>query len=241
MKRVVHFEICAPHRADMCCRMRRFCLLVVVCLWPGLLRAQDSETEHKPILSPDKNWEYRVVDDTAVLVRAGDDKPAVTISGPDNDGTPLKTRTGTLVWAPDSRRFAFNYRAGGKFYTFDLYELAGTTWKKLPDVSDNDAPVEKLIDRSKRQQLKRLGAKKDANLNSVMETWRVRRWLTNDIFQAYAGSEARVTISESSEDHEYFGAAVLFTGKCDNRGGWKIVDSRLLSEAEDEKISKEDE
>ena len=220
--------------------MRRFYLLVLACLLPCVLRAQDSEAQPKPILSPDKNWEYRVVDDTAVLVKAGDDKPAVTLSGLD-DGAPLKTKTGTLVWAPDSRRFAFNYRAGGKSYTFDLYELAGTTWKKLPDVSDNDAPVEKLIERSKRQQLKRLGAKKDANPNSVMETWRVRRWLNNDTFQAYAGSAARVMISESSEDPEYFGAAVLFTGKCDNRGGWKIVASRLLSDAEDEKISKEDE
>ena len=36
-------------------------------------------------------------------------------------------------------------------------------------------------------------------------------------------------ISQTSEDPEYFGAAVLFTGKCDNRGGWKIVASRLLS------------
>jgi hypothetical protein len=98
-----------------------------------------------------------------------------------------------------------------------------------------------MIERSKRQQLKRLGAKKDANPNSVMETWRVRRWLNNDTFQAYAGSAARVVINESSDDAEYFGAAVLFTGKCDNREGWKIVDSRLLSDAEDEKISKEDE
>jgi hypothetical protein len=65
---------------------------------PCVLRAQDSEAQPKPILSPDKNWEYRVVDDTAVLVKAGDDKPAVTLSGPDDDGTPLKTKTGTPVW-----------------------------------------------------------------------------------------------------------------------------------------------
>jgi hypothetical protein len=220
--------------------MRRSCLLILACFLPCVLLAQDSETERKPSLSPDKNWEYRLVGDTAVLVRAGEDKPAVTISGPEVEGTPLKTKTGTLVWAPDSRRFAFNYRAGGKYYTFDLYELAGTTWKKLPDVSDNDAPVDRMIDRAKRQQLKRLGAKKNANPNSVMEKWRVRRWLNNDTFEAYAGSTARVMINENSDDLEYFGAAVLFTGKCDNRGGWKVVTSRLLSDAEDEKISKDD-
>lgn len=221
--------------------MRGCYLFALVCLLSSVLRAQDSEAPRKPIFSPDKNWEYRVVGgDTAVLVRAGEDEPAVTLSDPE-DGTALKTETGKLVWAPDSRRFAFNYRSGGKYYTFDLYELAGTTWKKLPDVVDIDAPVTRLLERSKRQQLKRLGAKKDANPNSVMETWRVRRWLNNDSFEAYAGSAARVMINKSSEDPEYFGAAVLFTGKCDNRGGWKVITSRLLSDAEDEKISKEEE
>lgn len=66
------------------------------------------------------------------------------------------------------------------------------------------------------------------------------RWLDNDTFEAYAGSEARVMISPSSEDPEYFGAAVLFTGKCDNRGGWKVVQSRLLSDAEDEKVNQDE-
>jgi hypothetical protein len=217
--------------------MRRF-LLVLVSLLPCVLRAQDPEAQPKAILSPDQHWEYRVVNDTAVLVKAGDDKPAAELS---ESGESLKTETGRLVWAPDSRRFAFNYRSGGKYYTFDLYELAGTTWKKLPDVTDTDAAVMRLIQRSKRQQLKRLGARKDANPDSVMETWRVRRWLNDDTFEAYAGSASRVLINKSSEDPEYFGAAVLFTGKCDNRGGWKVATSRLLLEAEDDRISKEDE
>jgi hypothetical protein len=47
---------------------------------------------------PGQKLGYRVVNDTAVLVKADDDKPAVTLSGPDDDGTPLKTKTGTLVW-----------------------------------------------------------------------------------------------------------------------------------------------
>jgi hypothetical protein len=77
--------------------MRRFYLLVLVCLLPCVLPARDSEAQRKPILSPDKNWEYRIVDaDTGVLVRAGDDKPAVTLSDPD-DGSSLKTETGKLV------------------------------------------------------------------------------------------------------------------------------------------------
>ena len=222
----------------MQCGMRRCYLFALACLLPWLVRAQDTETERKPTFSPDKQWEYRVVADTAVLMRAGESNPVVKLSEADES---LKAETGKLVWAPDSRRFAFNYRSGGKYYTFDLYELAGTTWKKLPDVADIDAPVTQTIERSKQKQLRRLGAKKDATPNSVMETWRVRRWLDNDRFQAFADSAMRVLTSKDSEDPEYFGAAVLFGGKCDNRGGWKIVDNRLLSDAEAEKINKEDE
>jgi hypothetical protein len=220
--------------------MRRICLFALVCLLACVLRAQEAEAPRKPSFSPDKNWEYRVSGDTGTLVKAGDDKPAVNLSGSEEEGSPLKTKTGWLVWAPDSRRFAFNYRSGGKYYTFDLYALAGTTWKKLPDVGDNDAPVVEMIKRSKQKQLKRLKAKKDAPQNSVMETWRVLRWLTNDTFQAFAASEARVDLDENSGDHEYFGASVLFTGKCNNRGSWKVATTRLLSAAEVEKIYKEE-
>jgi hypothetical protein len=50
------------------------------------------------------------------------------------------------------------------------------------------------------------------------------------------GAEAKDK-GQADEDWEYFGCAVLFTGKCDNRGGWKVTKSRLLSDAEDKKIS----
>ena len=218
-------------------RMRQLPFLVLACLLPGVLRGQDPEAPPKPTFSPDKKWEYRVVEDAAALVRAGENTAAINLCDPEEG---LKTESGTLVWAADSRRFAFNYRAGGKYYSFDLYELAGTTWKKLPDVIDNDGPVTRLIARSEKEQLKELGAKKDANPNSVMERWRVRRWLNNDVFEAYVNSESRVMISKNAEDPEYFGARVLFTGKCDNRGSWKIVTCRLLSDAEGEKINMEE-
>ncbi|MDP9004780.1 MAG: hypothetical protein M3N12_08315 [Verrucomicrobiota bacterium] len=213
--------------------MRRVYLLALAGLLPCVVRAQDSEAQHKPVLSPDKQWEYLVADGAALLVRAGDDKPVINLS---DVGEVTKTETGKLVWAPDSKRFALNYRAGGKSYSFDLYELEGATWRKLPDIEDVVAPVNQMIQRSQRQQLKRLGAKKDANPNSVMETWRVLRWLKNDTFQALGNSEKSVIISKTSDDPEYYGAAVLFTGKCDSRGGWKVVYDKLLSDAEVEKI-----
>jgi hypothetical protein len=87
--------------------------------------------------------------------------------------------------------------------------------------------------------LNRLGAKEDA-VNSVMTQWRIRCWLDDDTFEAYVSDQRRVKVHENDEDWEYLGCAVLFRGKCDNRGGWKVISSWELSDTELEKIFKED-
>lgn len=215
--------------------MRRFCLVGLVCLLPWALGAQESEAESKPQLSPDKKWEYRILnDDMAALVKVGEEKPTIELS----EGEMLKIESGKLVWAPDSRRFAFNFRAGGKYYSFELYELAGTTWKKLPEVEETATTVSEMIERSDRQQLKKLKAPKDATPNSVRDKWQVLRWLDDDTFLASAASESKVLIDKKSDEPEYIGATFVFKGKCDNRGGWKVTSCREPSKAEEEEISK---
>jgi hypothetical protein len=210
-----------------------FWLLVL----PAVPQAQQENSEKRQILSPDHKWEYRVTTESAVLVKAGSDATVLDLG---EEIGHLARETGNLVWAPDSRRFAFNSRAGGKSYVCDLYELAGATWKKLPDLAEGAKAVDPIIERAMRKQLKKLGARRDAVLHMVMSRSRVLRWLNNDTFEVYVGEQRRVMVHEQDEDWEYLGCAVLFTGKCDNRGGWKVTASRELSEAEGEKISKDD-
>jgi hypothetical protein len=217
--------------------LRTVCQLIWLLFLPAVLHAQDEKSAKRGFLSPDKQWECRVIDESVVLLKAGSDAPVLNLN---EEIGQLAIESGALVWAPDSRRFAFNARGGGKSYVCDLYELAGTTWKKLPELAGNAKGVDQIIVRALRKQLKKLGAKKDASLNMVMSKWRVRRWLDNDTFEAYAGEERRVMVHEEDEDWEYLGCAVLFRGKCDNRGGWKVTSSRELSEAEGEKINEAD-
>jgi hypothetical protein len=204
------------------------CLLVL----QTLLHAEEENSEKPRSLSPDKKWEYRVIKEDAVLVKAGSDAPVLNLN---EEIGHLAIETGKLIWAPDSRRFAFNSRAGGKSYVCDLYELAGTTWKKLPDLFTNAKAVNQMIERVLRKEARKLGAKKDA-LNMVMSRLKVVRWLDSDTFEAYAGESRRIMVHENDEDWEYLGCAVLFTGKCDNHGKWKVTSSRELSAAEGEKI-----
>ena len=215
--------------------MRRIYFVALVCLLPCALGAQEPETESKPQLSPDKKWEYRILnDDMAAVVKVGEEKPTIELA----QGEMLKIDSGKLVWAPDSRRFAFNFREGSDYYSFELYELAGTTWKKLPDVAQTATTVTKAMERSDRQQLRDLKAPKDASPDSVEEKWQVLRWLDVDTFLAAADSDSKVWINKKSEEPEYFGATFVFKGKCDNRGGWKVTSSRAPSKAEMEEIGK---
>lgn len=217
--------------------LRTLRLVLWLLVLPIVLHAQEENSPKQRFLSPDKKWEYRVINESAVLVRAGSDEAVLNLN---EEIGYLAIETGNVVWAPDSRRFAFNSRAGGKSYVCELYELAGTTWKKLPEVFGNAKAVDQIIDRALRKQLKKLGAKEDANLNMVMSRWKVRRWLDNDTFEVYAGEQRRVMVHDNDEDWEYLGCIVLFRGKCDNQGKWKVTSSRELSDAEAEKINKED-
>jgi hypothetical protein len=215
--------------------MRTIYFVGLACLLPCALGAQESEAERKPELSPNKKWEYRILnDDMAALVKVGEEKPTIELA----QGEMLKIDSGKLVWAPDSRRFAFNFREGADYYSFELYELAGSTWKKLPDVAETATTVTEAIERSDRQQLRKVKAPKDATVNSVGDTWQVLRWLDDDTFLASVASGSKVLIDKKSEEPEYFGVTLVFKGKCDNRGGWKVSSCREPSKAEEKEISK---
>ncbi len=171
-----------------------------------------------------------------MLVRSDREKPVIKLSDPENDGS-LKTKTGKLIWAPDSQRFAFNYQAGGKYYSCDLYKLTGTKWKKLPDLEKKAAAVRKLMARAKQKQLKEAGAE---SVNPIEDVWRVLRWIDNDTFEALAYSEGGVAMRDSGEAASLI-TGVLFTVKCDNRGNWNITGTRELNEEDAMKMFEESE
>lgn len=216
---------------------RHYWLAIFLAVAPVL--AQTERQEGKRSLSPDKQWEYRLSQDRVVLVKAGSEEPVIDLA--EGIGG-LALGGGKVVWAPNSRRFAFNTQKGGKYYGSDLYELKGATWEKLPQlesIETNAEPVHQLIARSLAKERKRLGVTKDAG-DYVITQWRVGRWLDNDTFEAYASETRRVKLRESDEEPKYFGCTALFRAKCDNRGGWKVTTSRVLSNIESRKINERD-
>lgn len=212
--------------------MGKILLVLLGCAFAPLAWAADDEDASG--LSPDKKWAYRLVEGQAAIVRTENGEVVLKVGGDDGVDSP---EPGNVLWAPDSRRVAVNYRAGTRYYTCAVYELAGEKWKTLPDLESKATKVSEMIPRSEERQRKRQGATKSAYRRRINDTWEVRRWIDADTFEALASSEATVVVNKESEDLGSLGTTVLFTVKCDNRGGWKIIRLRELSDAEREKLN----
>ena len=69
-------------------------------------------------VSPDKRWEYQPDESAPKIVKAGTDEVALDLSDqPAGNGF----SSATVIWAPDPKRFAFNYGQGREHAT-SLYE-----------------------------------------------------------------------------------------------------------------------
>jgi hypothetical protein len=186
------------------------------------------------VLSPDKKWAYRLVEGQPAIVRAESGEAVLKLSEESGGVSPESDK---VLWAPDSRRVAFNYRAGTRYYTCAVYELAGEKWKALPDLETKATKVVEMIARAEQRQRKRLGMTKSAYRRRINDSWEVRRWIDADTFEALASSEATVALKDESADPGSIETTVLFTVKCDNRGGWRITRLQEPSVAELEKLN----
>jgi hypothetical protein len=206
--------------------------LLTLFVWGLALASWAEKSEDLSVLSPDKKWAVRLVEEQPAIVHAKSGEVAVKLS--EVGGSP---EAGDVLWAPDSRRVAFNYRAGTRYLTCAVYELAGDKWKALPDLETKATKVAEMIARAEQRQRKRQGATKSAYRRRIYDTWEVRRWIDADTFEALASSEATVVVNKESEDLGSLSTTVLFTVKCDNRGGWRITRLREPSDAELKKLN----
>src|SRR5437899_1660178 len=178
-------------------------------------------------VSPDKQWEYHSAGRERI-VKAGTSQTVLDLS----EGLP-DLENAKIVWAPDSKRFALNYKLPCKHCTYDtiaFYQLRDDkwfTWRALVD------------ERSERGQLAQLA--KDHLPKSAHERriWRsqpthdllkVREWIDANTAILYAYSQWFV-----GDDKGELDANFLFTLKFDADGNWKIVKTHQMSEKEIEK------
>jgi hypothetical protein len=180
-------------------------------------------------LSPDKQWEYRL-DHSPQIVKAGTTQVVLDLSEDLNsrgEDEPVGSRVeeARVVWAPDSKRFAFNYSPlhahHTTYETIALYQLRGDKWVALTSPVDSH---------SGRTQLAQLAKEHLPKTSPNADVLKVLNWTDATTAILYAKS---VWVGRGAE------ANFLFTLKFDAEGKSKIVKTHRMSEKEVEKGAKE--
>jgi hypothetical protein len=172
-------------------------------------------------VSPDKKWEYRCVDGHwPELVKADTAQIVLDLS---KDQSVLTATEAEIVWAPDSKRFAFNYSPPHaphtSYETTALYQLHVDEWVAL------DLPVD---EKSERTQLAQLTKEHLPKTDPTRDILRVRNWSDANTAILYAYSDS-VRVGSGSRSSE---AGFLFTLKFDAEGNSKIVKTLQMSDQE---------
>ena len=180
-------------------------------------------------ISPDKQWQYNCVEYGGgecfpQIVKAGttqvvlDLDQELKVNGPE-------TKDADVIWAPDSKHFAFNYSPPHAHHTtyetVAFYQLHNDKWVPF------DSPLDQASARGQLAQLaskyspksRRHGGASDSS--PVRDVLRVRRWAnaSSAFFYAYS----------ARDEGE---AAALLTLKFDAEGKWKLVNIHRMSKKE---------
>jgi len=169
--------------------------------------AQEQETPPARSVSPDGKWEFRAgaagEQGDFVIAKAGSVETSLVLSEEeyaDGLAEALGRAPGyaNIVWAPDSKRFAFNLQPGKAYQTVQFYQLDGDTWRKLDSLESNDATFAPL-DRSMARQKKKLKLPGEDRGWPVMTSWQVRKWIDPSTALLYAHSQKNFEIKNETK------------------------------------------
>src|SRR5437773_2523887 len=191
--------------------------------------AQEQETPPARSVSPDGKWEFRAgaagEQGDFVIAKTGSDETSLVLSEEeyaDGLAEALGRAPGyaNIVWAPDSKRFAFNLHPTKAYQTAQFYQLDGNTWRKLGSLESNDATFAPL-DRSMARQKQKLKLPRPEDRDwPIMTSWQVRKWIDPSTALLYAHSQKNFEVKDETESVR---ASFFFTLKFDAAGKWEIV------------------
>jgi hypothetical protein len=193
--------------------------------------AQEQKKPQARSVSPDGKWELRAgatERDDFVIAKAGSDEPSLVLSEEEYvDGLAewLGRAPGyaNIVWAPDSKRFAFNLQPAKAYQTVQFYQLNVNTWRKLDSLDSNTATLAPL-DRAMARLKKKLKLPDPGDQGwPIMNSWQVRKWIDSSTALLYAHSKRTFEINNGTES---ISASFFFTLKFDPAGHWKIARTR---------------
>jgi len=183
-------------------------------------------------ISPDKKWEYQ----------PDESQPKITSAGTNEVALDLSDQTGgngfgsaTVIWAPDSKRFAFNY-GQGRSHSTSLYQLRGDEWKALesPDDKVSDIANKTIAAKLKRKGLSEKKLSKEKKyLRLISWTPKLINWVDSNTADLNASLQQVIALRDDpGEMSDGFSSDLLVTLKFDDAGNWKIVKTHQMSKKE---------
>src|SRR5262245_13936029 len=203
----------------------------VACPWQWLVAEGETNLQAKPpakSVSPDTKWEFRAgvsgEEGDFVIAKAGSVEASLVLSEEEYiDGLAealgRRPSYANIVWAPDSKRFAYNLHPAKAYQTVQFYQLDGNAWRKLNALESNDAataPLERSMARQKKK------SKLQADW-PFLTSWQVRKWIDSSTALLYAHQVKTVEISDETEAVR---VSFFFTLKFDPAGNWEVVRTR---------------
>src|SRR6266496_2324171 len=173
--------------------------------------------------TPDKQWEYH---SDARIVKAGTSQAVLDLSKSEPENA-------KIVWAPDSKRFAFNYGQTCKHCTYDtiaFYQLRDDKWVALRSLVDEKSERGQLAQLAKEHLPKSAHERRIWRSQPTRDLLKVREWIDANTAILYAYSQWFM-----GDEQGHLEANFLFTLKFDADGNWKIVKTHQMSEKEIEK------
>jgi hypothetical protein len=214
--------------------MKRLSILFAFAfITPGLAFAEDDEDDQDDHLSisPDKRFVIRksLDDDLGPYFQVLERKSGkVVLRIPTEGGTGFINEA-RFVWAPDSRRLAWNYRAGGRYYSTSLFQWNNGKFVELK--SPEDGIGYQRVETERLKLLKKAGLPADIYQRRIWDTWSIRAWSDADTPQLIVHSIRSVQIPKT-EDSTDLDVWLRYTLKIAESGQWKVIKLRVLTEKE---------
>lgn len=203
-------------------------LLAGVVLLMRLSYAQEASPLARSV-SPGGQWEYRCVeygdhDCLPEIVKAGTDQMVLNLDQELGVAGPESSQA-EIVWAPDSKRFAFNYSPPHaphtRYATVAFYQLRDDKW------TESHSPLDETSERAQLVQLAKNESPRGARERRIWHSQPV-----DDILKVREWTDANTAILYAHAAWNQLKADFLFTVRFDSAGDAKIIKTHRMSEKE---------
>ena len=195
--------------------MPRSFAILLLCLLPRFIHSEDLKTE-TTALSPDRQWEYRYTEHIeGGIAKAGTTEIVLDLA--DNVPHP---QDATVLWAPDSKRFAYTcsppHASHTSYEITTVHQLRGDEWKPAEPITKETSHVPQMTQLAKDHLPKSKRQQRIWKSSPIRDVVRGVKWIDADTLVIRAHAEW-----DRDRGSDY--AAFLFTLKFDAKGKWKIV------------------